>query len=40
MRMLGVQTLLLSNAAGGVNPAFQVGDLMIIRDHISLFQAS
>ena len=40
MRMLGVQTLLLSNAAGGVNPAFQVGDLMIIRDHISLFQVN
>lgn len=37
MRMLGVDTLLLSNAAGGVNPAFNVGDLMIIRDHISLF---
>jgi len=40
MRMLGVHTLLLSNAAGGVNPAFQVGDLMIIRDHISLFQVN
>lgn len=37
MRMLGVDTLLLSNAAGGVNPAFQVGDLMIIKDHISFF---
>lgn len=37
MRMLGVHTLLLSNAAGGVNPSFQVGDLMIIRDHISFF---
>jgi purine-nucleoside phosphorylase len=35
--MLGVKTLLLSNAAGGVNPAFHVGDLMIIKDHISLF---
>lgn len=37
MHMLGVKTLLLSNAAGGVNPAFNVGDLMIIHDHISLF---
>jgi len=37
MRLLGVQTLLLSNAAGGVNKAFKVGDLMIINDHISLF---
>lgn len=37
MRMLGVETLLLSNAAGGVNPHFKIGDLMIINDHISLF---
>jgi purine-nucleoside phosphorylase len=37
MHMLGVKTLLLSNAAGGVNPAFAIGDLMIIQDHISLF---
>ncbi|SJZ47385.1 purine-nucleoside phosphorylase [Sediminibacterium ginsengisoli] len=37
MRLLGVQTLLLSNAAGGVTPGFKVGDLMIINDHISLF---
>lgn len=37
MRLLGVQTLLISNAAGGMNPRFRVGDLMIIRDHISLF---
>jgi len=35
MKLLGVQTLLLSNAAGGVNPSFKVGDLMIITDHIS-----
>jgi len=37
MRMLGVETLLVSNAAGGVNTSFKVGDLMIITDHISLF---
>ncbi len=37
MKYLGVQTLLLSNAAGGVNPDFKVGDLMIIKDHISQF---
>ncbi|QEC69903.1 purine-nucleoside phosphorylase [Panacibacter ginsenosidivorans] len=37
MKMLGVQTLLLSNAAGSVNPAYNVGDLMIIKDHISFF---
>ena len=37
MKLLGIRTLLLSNAAGGVNPSFKVGDLMIIKDHISLF---
>lgn len=37
MKGLGIDTLLLSNAAGGVNPAFKVGDLMIIDDHISFF---
>ena len=37
MKFLGVETLLVSNAAGGMNPSFRVGDLMIIRDHISLF---
>jgi purine-nucleoside phosphorylase len=37
MKWLGIQTLLLSNAAGGMNPGFKVGDLMIINDHISFF---
>lgn len=37
MKMLGVKTLLISNAAGGVNSSFKVGDLMIISDHISMF---
>lgn len=36
MGLLGIQTLLLSNAAGGVNPDFQVGDIMLIKDHISI----
>lgn len=35
MKALGIHTLLISNAAGGVNPAFHVGQLMIIHDHIS-----
>ncbi len=35
LKTLGIETLLVSNAAGGVNPEFQVGDLMIITDHIS-----
>ncbi|HRH60108.1 MAG TPA: purine-nucleoside phosphorylase [Chitinophagaceae bacterium] len=37
MKMLGVHTMLLSNAAGGVGEGFRVGDLMIINDHISFF---
>jgi purine-nucleoside phosphorylase len=37
MKMLGVETVLISNAAGGVNRDFAVGDLMIIKDHISFF---
>lgn len=37
MKRLGVETLLLSNAAGAVNPEYKVGDIMIIRDHISFF---
>ncbi|HYM94150.1 MAG TPA: purine-nucleoside phosphorylase, partial [Chitinophagaceae bacterium] len=36
MKLLGVEVLLLSNAAGGVNPDLKVGDLMIIKDHISI----
>jgi len=35
MKLLGVETLFLSNAAGGVNTGFKIGDLMIIKDHIS-----
>lgn len=37
MRELGIKTLFVSNAAGGMNPDFLIGDLMIIRDHINLF---
>jgi purine-nucleoside phosphorylase len=33
---LGVKTLLMSNAAGGLNPLFRAGDLMVITDHINL----
>ena len=36
MKFLGVETVLISNAAGGVGQDFRVGDLMIITDHISL----
>ena len=37
MHALGVKTLFVSNAAGGVNTNYLVGDLMIIKDHINLF---
>ncbi len=37
MRELGIKTLFVSNAAGGTNPAFSIGDLMIITDHINYF---
>ena len=37
MYELGVRTLFVSNAAGGANPSFKVGDLMIITDHINGF---
>jgi purine-nucleoside phosphorylase len=36
LKYLGIRCLFLSNAAGGVNPSFQVGDIMIITDHINL----
>lgn len=35
MKFLGIETILISNAAGGVGKGFKVGDLMIITDHIS-----
>ena len=37
MRELGIKTLFVSNAAGGMNPDFIIGDLMIINDHINTF---
>lgn len=36
MRALGIRTLLVTNAAGGVNTAYSPGDLMLIRDHLNL----
>ena len=37
MKAIGVKTVFVSNAAGDMNPAFKVGDLMIITDHINVF---
>jgi purine-nucleoside phosphorylase len=36
LKYLGIKCLFLSNAAGGVNPLFQIGDIMVITDHINL----
>ena len=40
LRLLGAETLLVTNAAGAVNTAFSAGDLMLITDHIKLFGVS
>ena len=36
MKLLGIEYLFLSNACGGVNPGYEIGDLMILNDHINL----
>ena len=36
MKLLGIDTYLVTNAAGGMNPSFKAGDLMLIRDHINI----
>lgn len=40
MQRLGVDTIILTNAAGGLNPDFQAGDLMLIRDHLNFLGLS
>ena len=37
MQLLGIEYLFVSNAAGGMNDSFEVGDIMLIEDHINLF---
>lgn len=37
MYELGIKTLFVSNASGGMNPAFNIGDVMIITDHVNFF---
>jgi purine-nucleoside phosphorylase len=40
MKLLGIQKLFVSNASGGVNAKFEIGDLMIINDHINFFPSN
>ena len=40
LRKMGAKYLLLTNAAGGINPAFEAGDFMLVEDHISFFVPS
>jgi purine-nucleoside phosphorylase len=37
LKSLGIKTLFVSNASGGVNPDFEIGELMILNDHINFF---
>ncbi|KAJ2944348.1 hypothetical protein O0L34_g18350 [Tuta absoluta] len=36
MKLLGVKTLIATNAAGGLNPGFKIGDIMVVKDHINM----
>lgn len=37
LKLMGIETIILTNAAGGINKSYKVGDLMLIKDHISFF---
>ena len=37
MKKMGIETLLVSNASGGLNPDYKIGDIMVITDHINMF---
>ena len=36
MHLMGVKTLIVTNAAGGLNPDFKMGDIMLMKDHLNL----
>ena len=36
MKLFGIENVVVTNAAGGLNPEFKAGDIMMIRDHINL----
>ena len=36
MKLLGIEAIIVSNAAGGLNPAYKNGDVMILKDHINI----
>ncbi len=36
MKLIGIETLIVTNAAGGLNPHYKVGDMMVLKDHINL----
>ena len=36
MKLVGVSHLIVTNAAGGLNPSYNIGDIMILKDHINM----
>ena len=36
MKLFGIEVMIVSNAAGGLNPAYKIGDVMILKDHINI----
>lgn len=36
MKLMGIETVIITNAAGGLNPDYRVGDVMLVKDHINL----
>ncbi len=36
LRLLGVETLIVTNASGGLNPQYKTGDIVVMKDHINM----